>query len=109
MALTIYGNPFSPFVARVLLAATIKGLRYKIVTPADGGAAIPEVLKLNPFGKVPVLTDGRTRLFESGVIVEYLDAKSKRAPLVPRAAKAMAAVRLTGAIAAEYVQPPAVK
>jgi glutathione S-transferase len=108
MALTIYGSPFSPFVARVALAAEAKGMKYTIAMP-EGGMKGPEHLRLNPFGKVPVLVDGGFSLYESGVIVEYLDAKGKTKPLVPKSAKAAAPLRLIAAVAGEYVQSPGLK
>jgi glutathione S-transferase len=113
MAMTIYGPIFSPFVARTVLAANAKGLKHKLEVPKDRLKS-PEYLKLNPFGKVPVLVDGTTTLFESAVIVEYLDAKGKGKKgkgksLVPKSAAAAAPVRLIAAIVAEYVQPAAGK
>jgi len=103
MPLTIYGAVLSPFVHRVVLAARFKGMKYEVVAPPDGPKS-PAYLKINPLGKVPALKDGKTVLFESSVIIEYLEAKSKTKKLVPKGAKAAAATRLIGAIGAEYVQ-----
>ncbi|NIO09033.1 MAG: hypothetical protein GTO40_13855, partial [Deltaproteobacteria bacterium] len=44
----------------------------------------PEFLKLNPYGKVPVLEDNGTVLFESCVINEYLEEKYPDPSLMPR-------------------------
>ncbi|MDX2224980.1 MAG: glutathione S-transferase family protein [Rhodospirillaceae bacterium] len=105
MAITIYGAPLSPFVARVLLVCGYKGLKYEITMPKDGIKS-PTYLKLNPLGKIPTIVDGKTVLFESPVIVDYLDAKSKKKRLVPSAAKALGQARLVAAIAGDYVQAP---
>jgi glutathione S-transferase len=107
-AITIYGSVLSPFVARVLLACAYKGLAYEMMMPKDGIKS-PEFLKLNPFGKIPTIKDGATVLYESTVIVDYLDAKYKKKKLIPAAAKAMGQARLIATIAAEYVQPAGLK
>ncbi len=101
--LKIYGSPFSPFVASVVFAAAAKGLKYDVAMP-PGGMKSPEHLGLNPFGKIPVIQDGNYSLYESTVIVEYLDGKYKPKPLVPKSAKAAAPLRLIAAVAGEYVQ-----
>ncbi len=103
--LKIYGSPFSPYVARVVFAAAAKGIKHDVCMP-EGGMKGPEHLRLNPFGKIPVIVDGNFSLYESAVIVEYLDAKQKPKPLVPKSAKAAAPLRLIAAIAGEYVQAP---
>jgi glutathione S-transferase len=99
----IYGSILSPFAARVVLAARHKGIKHKIIMPKDG-TKTPAFLKMNPMGKMPVIKDGSTILFESAVILDYLDAKYKKKRIVPSAAKAAAQTRLIGAIFAEYVQ-----
>ena len=104
MAVTVYGAVLSPFVARVMLACEFKGVPYEPTLPKDGIKS-PEYLKLNPFGKIPTIKDGKNVIIESSVIVEYLDAKYKKKKLIPSSAKAAAQARLIGAIAAEYVQP----
>ncbi len=100
----IYGSILSPFAARVVLAARYKGIPHKLLLP-KGGIKSPAFLKMNPMGKMPTIKDGSTVLFESGVILEYMDAKFKKKPIVPAAAKAAAQARLIGEIFAEYVQP----
>ena len=100
----IFGVMYSPFTARVVLAARHKGIKHKLSMPKDG-TKTPAYLKLNPLGKAPVMKDGATVLFESGVIVEYLDAKYKKKRIVPTNPKAMAQARLIAALFAEYVQP----
>lgn len=103
MALEIYGAIFSPYCARVALTARHKGLKLKFSPMPGGGYKSPEYLKLNPLGKVPTLKDGKTIVYESAVIVEYLDAKSRKKPVVPRNAKAAASARMVGAVVGDYV------
>ncbi|GEM_PF-1386275 len=100
----IYGSILSPFVARLVLAARYKGIKHKVVMPKDG-LKTPSFLKLNPLGKMPTIKDGATVLFESGVILDYMDAKHKKKPIIPTSAKGGAQARLIGAVFAEYVQP----
>lgn len=100
----LYGRIYSPYMARVVIAARHKKIKHKIVEP-EGGNKTPAFLKMNPLGKMPVMKDGKTILFESSVILEYLDAKFKKNRLVPAAAKAGAHVRLISAMFSDYVQP----
>jgi glutathione S-transferase len=100
----IYGIMLSPFMARVVLAARFKGIKHKIAMPKNGTKS-PEFLKLNPLGKMPTMKDGSTVLFESAVILEYLEAKYKKKRIVPTAAKAAVQVRQLSAICSEYIQP----
>lgn len=104
IVMDIYGSIFSPYVARVALAARFKGIKHRISRPKDTKSAA--FLKLNPLGKMPTIKDGATVVFESGVILDYLEVKSKSKRLIPAGAKAGAQARLIGAIFAEYVQPP---
>ncbi|KAH8096466.1 hypothetical protein SO694_00009565 [Aureococcus anophagefferens] len=70
---------------------------YVHVDMAKGEHKSPAFLKIQPFGKVPVLQDGDFTLFESRAIMKYVLTGT---PLCPGDAKEMAAVE--SAISVEY-------
>ena len=90
-------SPASPFGRKVRMAAIILGLDRRIeITKADTTDPADTVRKENPLGKIPalVLDDGEV-LYDSRVIVEYLDHLAGGGRLVPSDAKArFAALRL---------------
>lgn len=53
-----------------------------------------ELVTLNPYGKVPVLVDGDTVIYESAVINEYLDEKFPEVSLMPEDLAKRAEVRI---------------
>jgi len=84
--LKLYDFESSPNCQRVKVVLAEKNLPYEIV-PIDlrkQEQKTPEYLKLNPYGKVPVLTDDTTVLYESLVINEYLEEKYPNPPLMPK-------------------------
>ncbi len=101
----IYGSPLSPFVARVILACDHKGLDYEVVMP-EGGLKTPEFLSMNPFGKIPTIKVGRNALYESDVIVPYLDEAHPKKNVIPASASAAGKARLIAKVSDLYVQGP---
>ncbi len=87
----------SPFGRKITIAASLLGLSDRIeVVAADTSNASDELRQQNPLGKVPtlVLDDGRT-LFDSRVILEYLDHLAGGGRIIPRDPDArFAALRL---------------
>ncbi len=82
----LYDFKSSPNCQRVKVVLAEKKLPYEIV-PIDlraGQQKTPDYLKLNPYGKVPVLTDNDTVLYESCIINEYLEEKYPHPPLLPK-------------------------
>jgi len=82
----LYDFKSSPNCQRVKVVLAEKNLSYEIV-PIDLPAKeqkTPEYLKMNPYGKVPVLTDDGTVLYESCIINEYLEEKYPTPPLLPK-------------------------
>ena len=79
----LLGTPGSPYVRKVRIVLAEKGIPYEFVIdrPADPGSSIPS---LNPLGKIPVLVrDDEKPLYDSPVIVEYLDAIGAGPKLIP--------------------------
>ena len=82
----LYDFKSSPNCQRVRVVLVEKNLPYETV-PVDLRAhaqKTPEFLKLNPNGKVPVVSDGDTVLYESCIINEYLDENYPTPPLMPQ-------------------------
>src|SRR5262249_12283692 len=80
----------SPFARKVRIAASVLGLADKItIQDADTTKADDPLRQQNPVGKIPtlVLDDGST-LFDSRVIVEYLDHAAGGGKIIPRDGKA---------------------
>ena len=76
----LYGSLTSPYVRKARVLIREKSLACEFVV-ADAWAADSAIPTLNPLGKVPVLAlDNGELLFDSPVIVEYLD--SLKAPLL---------------------------
>ena len=82
----LYDFKSSPNCQRVKVVLAEKNLPYEIV-PIDlrkQEQKTPEYLKMNPYGKVPALTDDGTVLYESLIINEYLEEKYPNPPLLPK-------------------------
>ena len=86
MAIILYDAVPSSNSDRVKIALHEKGLPYDRVTLdlAKKEQKRPEFLKLNPYGKVPVIDDDGKVLFESCIINEYLDEQYPNPPLMPK-------------------------
>lgn len=92
----LYDFATSPNCQRVKIVLAEKKLAYETV-PIDlrkGEQKKAEYLKLNPYGKVPVIIDGNTVLYESCVINEYLEEKYPEPPLLPKEPAGKAKVRI---------------
>jgi glutathione S-transferase len=75
--LTIWGRVSSLNVQKVLWFADELALDYRHVSVggADGGLDAPEFLARNPHGRIPVIEDGKTSVWESHTILRYLAAR----------------------------------
>jgi glutathione S-transferase len=70
-AITLYGLRLSGHSHRVELFLSLLGLPYRFV---EAWPPTPDLIRLNPLGQIPVLTDGETVLADSNAILVYLAA-----------------------------------
>jgi glutathione S-transferase len=78
----IFGFPLSPFVRKVHLVATEKGIEVETVL-SNPASPQPEFLAASPFRKIPALQDGDFMLTDSTAIVTYFDALHPEPPMLP--------------------------
>ena len=81
----LYDFPLSPRARKVRITLEAKGLEYEKI-PIDitkGEQKTPEYLAVNPYGKVPALQDNGTTVYESTIIMEYLNDTYPAPPLLP--------------------------
>ena len=95
----LIGSLNSPFVRKVRVVMAEKKLDYQFLTenPWQADSTVPES---NPLGKVPCLVmEGGEAVFDSRVIVEYLDTLSPVGKLIPSTGRERAEVKTWEALA----------
>ena len=95
----LIGAVTSPYVRKVRVVMAEKKLDYQFVTE-DVWAAETTIAESNPLGKVPCLVmEGGEALFDSRVIVEYLDTLSPVGKLIPTVGRERAEIKTWEALA----------
>ena len=95
----LIGSTTSPYVRKVRVVLAEKKLDYRFVEE-DVWAAETTIAAANPLGKVPCLVmDGADAMFDSRVIVEYLDTLSPVGKLIPASGRERAEVKTWEALA----------
>jgi len=95
----LYGTHTSPYVRKVRIVLAEKKLECQFVVE-DVGAPDTRIQEINPLGKVPCLEmeDGAV-LYDSRVIVEYLDTLTPVGKLIPPSGRERAGVKCWEALA----------
>ncbi|MDP1646961.1 MAG: glutathione S-transferase N-terminal domain-containing protein [Rubrivivax sp.] len=94
----LLGSLASPYVRKVRIVMAEKKLDYQLVLEDVWGSNA--IQKANPLGKVPCLVmEGGEAVFDSRVIVEYLDTLSPVGRLIPASGRERAEVRTWEALA----------
>jgi RNA polymerase-associated protein len=91
--MTLFSDPACPYCHRVRIVLAEKGIGVDIVD-VDARRLPDEVMDFNPYGTVPTLVDRDLRLYESRIIMEYLDERFPHPPLLPVDPVARANARL---------------
>lgn len=101
--------PVSPFAARVRIAVYAKGLRFELVPPPLGWPHNPQFRDVSPTGRIPVLLHEGRAIWESAVLLEFLEDRFPDAPpLLPPDPYDRARARLLVRHADLYLMPPMV-
>lgn len=107
----LYSGALSLFSRKVEIALREKGLPFeRIQVPFSQTRGYspkhPDVLAANPKGQVPVLVDGDLTLYDSTLILEYLEDAHPDPPLLPQTPRERARCRLLDLFADEVMLVP---
>lgn len=95
----LIGTATSPYARKVRIVMAEKKLDYQFMLE-DVWSATTQIAESNPLGKVPCLVmEGGEALFDSRVIVEYLDTLSPVGKLIPTNGREKAEVKTWEALA----------
>ncbi len=79
-SVTLFGLAPSSYTRTARLALAEKGVAY---TFHECGPHGPDILAINPFGRLPALTDGDFAVYETSAIIRYLDESFDGPALLP--------------------------
>ena len=80
--MTLYSDPTCPYSHRTRLVVAEKGIGVDVVD-AQPGRLPEDLIDLNPYNSLPTLVDRDLVLYDSRVIMEYLDERFPHPPLLP--------------------------
>lgn len=80
--MTLFSGPTDPWSHRTRIVLAEKGLSIDIVS-AEASRLPEDLLDLNPYHSLPTLVDRDLVLYDSRVIIEYLDERFPHPPLMP--------------------------
>jgi RNA polymerase-associated protein len=81
-SMTFYSDNTSHYSHRVRIVLAEKGVTVEMIE-ADSAHPPAELADLNPYGTLPTLVDRDLILYESKVMMEYLDERFPHPPLLP--------------------------
>jgi glutathione S-transferase/RNA polymerase-associated protein len=93
----LYEHPLSPYAQKVKIALREKNVPCEMRLPAglgSGAGYAAEFLRASPRSEVPALVDGDAHVFDSTIILEYVDEKWPEPSLLPKDPAARAKARM---------------
>lgn len=96
MTITLYEHPLSPYAQKCKISLYEKGVDFEVKLPAGigSGQADKEFAAANPRAEVPALIDDGFAIFDSTIILEYIEDKFPTPAMLPRDLKMRAKVRM---------------
>ena len=94
--LIVYEHPLSPYAQKVKISLREKGVPFETRLPEGigTGATAGGFAKANPRGEVPALIHGDVEIFDSTIILEYIEEVWPEPPMMPKAPAERARMRM---------------
>ena len=80
--MTLFSGATDPWSHRTRLVLSEKGINIDVID-VDKGDLPEDLFDLNPYNSIPTLVDRELVLYDSRVIIEYLDERFPHPPLMP--------------------------
>jgi RNA polymerase-associated protein len=81
--ITLYSHSDDHYCHRVRLALAEKNVKYQLIIVDD--EPLEDVADLNPYNQLPTLVERQLRLYNSNIILEYIDERYRQNRLLPDA------------------------
>ena len=101
---TLFEHPLSPYAQKVKIALYEKGIEFETVTPDIFGGGDATFTASSPRREVPSLIDGDFMVFDSTIILEYLEDKWPQPPMLPESPAECARVRMLEELCDTYFE-----
>lgn len=102
--ITLLEHPLSPYAQKVKIALLEKGIAFESRMPDILGGGDPAFRAASPRHEVPAITDGDTTVFDSTIILEYLEDIRPTPPMLPKTPAERARVRMLEDICDTYYE-----
>src|SRR5215467_926672 len=102
--IVLYEHPLSPYAQKVKIALAEKGVEFECRLPDMVSGKDQDLAAANPRLEVPALVDGDTRVFDSTVILEYIEDRWPTPPLLPSTPAERARVRMIDEVCDTYYE-----
>jgi glutathione S-transferase/RNA polymerase-associated protein len=102
--LKLWEHPLSPYVQKVKIALYEKNLRFDVEVPQAFTGAPTDYQKANPRLEVPALVDDGFSIFDSTIILDYIEEKWPLPALLPKPPLERARVRMLEELCDTYYE-----
>ena len=92
--LKLFEHPFSPYVQKVKIALYEKNVAFEVEMPDAFSGAPTVFVETNPRVEVPALVDDDFAIFDSTIILDYVEEKWPTPALLPATPRDRARVRM---------------
>ena len=81
-SMALFSDPLDQYSHRVRIVMSEKGVTSEIID-TDSKNLDDEILEVSPYAELPVLVDRDVCLYDSVILMEYLDERFPHPPLLP--------------------------